>query len=48
MLALHRKLAATTIPADKQLYQRQIEAVDRQIDGWCTNCMGCQRRRLEW
>jgi hypothetical protein len=32
MLELHRKLAAATIPADKQLYQRQIEATDRQID----------------
>ncbi len=32
MLALQRKLAAATIPADKELYQRQIEATDRQID----------------
>ena len=32
MLALHRKLAAATIPADKQLYQRQIEATDQQIN----------------
>jgi len=32
MLDLHRKLAAATIPADKTLYQRQIEATDRQID----------------
>ena len=32
MLALHNKLATATIPADKQLYQRQIEATDRQID----------------
>jgi hypothetical protein len=32
MLALHRKLAAATIPADKELYQRQIEATDRQIN----------------
>ena len=32
MLELHKKLAAATIPADKQLYQRQIEATDRQID----------------
>jgi hypothetical protein len=32
MLALHQKLAAATIPADKKLYQRQIEATDRQID----------------
>jgi methylase of polypeptide subunit release factors len=33
MLALHQKLAAATIPADKELYRRQIEATDRQIDG---------------
>jgi hypothetical protein len=32
MLALHKKLAAATIPADKELYQRQIEATDREID----------------
>ena len=32
MLALHKKLAAAAIPADKELYQRQIEATDRQID----------------
>jgi hypothetical protein len=31
MLALHEKLAAAAIPADKELYQRQIEATDRQI-----------------
>jgi hypothetical protein len=32
MLVLHEKLGAATIPADKKLYQRQIEATDRQID----------------
>ena len=32
MLALHQKLAAAAISADKQLYQRQIETTDRQID----------------
>jgi len=32
MLALHHKLAAASIPADKTLYQRQIETTDRQID----------------
>ena len=32
MLSLHQKLATATIPADKELYQRQIEATDRQID----------------
>jgi hypothetical protein len=32
ILALYKKLAAATIPADKKLYQRQIEVIDRQID----------------
>ena len=32
ILALHKRLAAATIPADKELCQRQIEATDRQID----------------
>ena len=32
MLDLHKKLAAAAIPADKELYRRQIEATDRQID----------------
>ncbi len=32
MLELQRKLAAASIPADKKLHQRQIEATDRQID----------------
>jgi len=29
---LHRKLTTASIPADKKLYQRQIETTDRQID----------------
>ena len=32
MLALNKKLAAASIPADKELYQREIEATDEQID----------------
>jgi len=32
ILDLHKKLAAATIPDEKQLYERQIEATDRQID----------------
>jgi hypothetical protein len=32
MLDLHKKLAAATIPAEKKLYQRQIEATDEEID----------------
>jgi hypothetical protein len=32
MLAMHRRLVTSTVPADKKLYQRQIETTDRQID----------------
>ncbi|MBN1660138.1 MAG: Eco57I restriction-modification methylase domain-containing protein [Anaerolineae bacterium] len=32
MLDLHQKLTAATIPADRTLYQRQIDATERQID----------------
>jgi len=32
MLDLHTKLASATIPANKKLYQRQIEATDAEID----------------
>jgi hypothetical protein len=32
MLDLHKKLVAATIPADKKLYQPQIEATDEEID----------------
>lgn len=32
MLELHKKLAAAAIPTDRALYERQIEATDRQID----------------
>jgi hypothetical protein len=32
MLELHKKLADASIPADRDLYQRQIEATDQRID----------------
>jgi hypothetical protein len=32
MLGLHKKLHAATIPADKKLYQRRIEATDEETD----------------
>ncbi|HUV62954.1 MAG TPA: hypothetical protein VMW24_03595 [Sedimentisphaerales bacterium] len=32
MLDLHKKLRAAAIPADKKLYQRQIEATGEEID----------------
>jgi len=33
VLALHEKLAAATIPADKELYQRQIDALVYKLYG---------------
>jgi hypothetical protein len=47
MLALHQKLAAAAIPADKQLYQRQIEATDRQIDALVYELYGLTDEEVE-
>jgi len=32
MLELHKQQAAARMPADRELYARQIEATDREID----------------
>jgi hypothetical protein len=47
MLALHKKLAAANIPADKQLYQRQIAATDRQIDALVYALYGLTEEEIE-
>lgn len=47
MLALHKKLAAATIPADKELYQRQIAATDRQIDALVYELYGLAEEEIE-
>jgi len=47
MLALHQKLAAATVPADKQLYQRQIEATDRQINALVYELYGLAEEEIE-
>jgi hypothetical protein len=49
MLALHQELAAATVPADKyeppvRLYQRQIEATNRQIDALVYELYGLTER----
>jgi len=44
MLALHRKLAAATVPPDKDLYQRPIEATARQIDALVYELCGLRQR----
>ena len=46
MLAVHRKLAAASIPADKMLYQRQIEATDRQIDALVYELYGLTKEEI--
>ena len=46
MLALYEKLAAATIPADKTLYQRQIEVTDRQIDTLVYELYGLTREEI--
>jgi hypothetical protein len=46
MLALHQKLAAAAIPADRQLYQRQIEATDRQIDALVYELYGLTEQEI--
>jgi len=46
MLALHQKLAAATVPADKQLYQRQIEVTDRQIDALVYELYGLSEEEI--
>jgi len=47
MLALHQKLAAAAISADKQLYQRQIEATDRQADRLVYELYGLTQEEIE-
>ena len=46
MLALHRKLAAASIRADKKLYQRQIEATDGQIDALVYELYGLTEQEI--
>lgn len=46
MLAPQEKLAATT-PADKDLYQRQIDATDQQIDALVYELYGLTEEEIE-
>jgi hypothetical protein len=39
-------LAAATTPADKELYRRQIEATDRQIDGLVYELYGLTEKEI--
>jgi len=47
MLGLHTNVAAATIPADKDLYQRQIEATDGEIDALVYELYGLTREEIE-
>jgi type I restriction-modification system DNA methylase subunit/predicted type IV restriction endonuclease len=46
MLDLHKKLHAATIPADKKLYQRRIEATDAQIDALVYELYGLTQEEI--
>jgi hypothetical protein len=46
MLDLHEKLATATISADQRLYQRQIEATDRQIDALVYDLYGLTEEEI--
>jgi len=46
MLDLHKKLAVATIPADKKLYQRQIEATDEEIDALVYELYGLTEKEI--
>jgi len=41
------KLAAATIPADKELYQRQIEGTDEQIDALVYELSGLTHEEMD-
>jgi len=47
MLDLHKKLDAASIPADKTLYQRQIEATDNQINSLVYELYGLTPEEIE-
>jgi len=47
MLELHRKLADAIVPDDKQLYQRQIESTDQQIDALVYKLYGLAEEEIK-
>jgi len=46
MLDLHQRLAAATTPADKDLYQRQIDATDAEIDALVYELYGLTEKEI--
>ena len=46
VLDLHKKLAAATVPADKNLYPRQIAATDEEIDALVYELYGLTEEQI--
>ena len=46
MLELHKRLAATKSQSDQELYQRQIDATDREIDRLVYNLYGLTEEEI--
>ena len=47
MLELYERLAAASIPSDKTLFERQIDALDRQIDELVYELYGLTKEEIE-
>ena len=47
MLELHKRLASARASADREMYQRQIEATDREIDQLVYELYGLTEGEIE-
>ncbi|MBI5696595.1 MAG: hypothetical protein HZC51_12840 [Nitrospirae bacterium] len=47
MLDLNKKLAGTSLPADKDMYNRQIAATDREIDALVYELYGLTEEEIK-
>jgi hypothetical protein len=47
MLELHKKLASAGLPVEKELIQRRIDTVDRQIDNLVYQLYGITDKEIE-
>jgi hypothetical protein len=47
MLDLQRKLAGAAIPAERDLYRRQVESTDRQIDALVYELYGLTEEEIK-
>jgi hypothetical protein len=46
MLDLNKKMADASLPADKEMYKRQIDATDREIDNLVYELYSSRTKRL--